>query len=58
MIFIQVKRYLKNFLFPRKNFISIKDFWDWPKYEHGWAARLVIDSEINWMYGPVPIADL
>lgn len=36
----------------------IKDFYDWPQYEHGWVAKFVIDSEINWMNGPVPIADL
>lgn len=37
---------------------TTKAFHDWPQYEHGWASRFVIDSEINWMNGPVPIADL
>jgi hypothetical protein len=41
-----------------KLFNSVKDFYDWPKYEYGWAARFVLDSEINWIDGPVPVADL
>lgn len=37
---------------------TMNDFNDWPQHEHGWGAKFVIDSEINWMNGPVPIADL
>lgn len=37
---------------------AVKDFYDWPRYRHGWAARFIIDSEVNWLNGPVPIADL
>ena len=41
-----------------KVYTSVKNFHDWPDYQHGWATRFVIDSEINWMKGDVPIADL
>lgn len=37
---------------------TVKNFYDWPEYQYGWLARFIIDSEINWMNGPVPIADL
>ncbi|MEX3018576.1 nucleotidyltransferase domain-containing protein [Kluyvera sp. STS39-E] len=37
---------------------SVKNFHDWPQYQHGWVAKFVIDSEINWLNGPVPITDL
>lgn len=37
---------------------AVKNFYNWPEYQHGWLARFIIDSEINWMNGVVPIADL
>lgn len=37
---------------------SVKKFHDWPQYQHGWVAKFVIDSEVNWLNGSVPIADL
>lgn len=37
---------------------AVKYFYKWPEYKNGWVARFVIDSEINWMNGAVPIGDL
>jgi predicted nucleotidyltransferase len=37
---------------------AIKNFRQWPEYDKGWLERFILDSEINWMYGTVPIADL
>lgn len=42
----------------RELYSAVKGFYDWPEYEHGWGAKFVIDSEINWMDKNVPIADL
>ncbi|CAM3369920.1 hypothetical protein SB6411_05850 [Klebsiella spallanzanii] len=35
----------------------IKDFYNWPQYQCGWVTKFVMDSEINWLNGPTPIAD-
>lgn len=36
----------------------VENFHTWPKSEKGWPSRFMLDSEINWMTGHVPVADL
>ncbi|MCK1995353.1 hypothetical protein MPH61_22505 [Peribacillus muralis] len=37
---------------------SVAQFHQWPKSEKGWHIRFMLDSELNWMTGHVPVADL
>lgn len=37
---------------------AIKNYHDWSQSPHGWPAQYVMDSEMNWMDGPTPVADL
>jgi hypothetical protein len=48
----------KNESNVKELYAAIKNFYSWPSFEYGWAAKFIIDSEINWMNGAVPIADL
>ncbi|MCK1994743.1 nucleotidyltransferase domain-containing protein [Peribacillus muralis] len=36
----------------------IHKFHNFPQYERGWHARFMLDSELNWMSGYVPVPDL
>lgn len=36
----------------------VTQFHQWPKSEKGWHIRFMLDSELNWMTGHVPVADL
>ncbi|OCT17248.1 hypothetical protein A8709_27335 [Paenibacillus pectinilyticus] len=37
---------------------SVTQFHPWPKSEKGWHIRFMLDSELNWMTGHVPVADI
>lgn len=37
---------------------TIKNFYDWPQSPYGWPVQYVKDSEMNWVDGPAPIADV
>jgi len=36
----------------------VTQFHQWPRSEKGWHIRFMLDSELNWMTGHVPVADL
>jgi predicted nucleotidyltransferase len=36
----------------------IKGFREWPVLENGWPAQFMLDSELNWQTGAIPIDDL
>ncbi|QHT58611.1 hypothetical protein GXP70_00520 [Paenibacillus lycopersici] len=36
----------------------VTQFYEWPRSEKGWHIRFMLDSELNWMTGHVPVADL
>ncbi|WP_315793416.1 nucleotidyltransferase domain-containing protein [Paenibacillus sp. BIC5C1] len=36
----------------------VTQFHQWPQSEKGWHIRFMLDSELNWMTGHVPVADL
>jgi len=36
----------------------VKGFQAWPAPPTGWPAQFMLDSELNWQSGPVPIDDL
>ncbi|MFE5318220.1 nucleotidyltransferase domain-containing protein [Paenibacillus sp. NPDC056579] len=36
----------------------VAKFYQWPRSEKGWHIRFMLDSELNWMTGHVPVADL
>ncbi|WP_028591754.1 nucleotidyltransferase domain-containing protein [Paenibacillus massiliensis] len=38
-------------------FDNVNQFRTWPKNEKGWHVRFMLDSELNWLSGYVPIAD-
>lgn len=35
----------------------VESFCEWPKSSKGWPSRFMLDSELNWMTGHVPVAD-
>lgn len=39
-------------------FDTVKSFHSWPEHQHGWVPQFVLDNELNWLDGPVPVADL
>lgn len=39
-------------------YACVSSFHSWPQSEKGWHVRFMLDSELNWMTGHVPVADL
>jgi hypothetical protein len=36
----------------------IRDFRDWGILDNGWPAQFMLDSELNWQTGAIPVDDL
>ncbi len=36
----------------------VRDFREWPILENGWPAQFMLDSELNWQTGAIPVDDL
>ena len=36
----------------------IRDFQDWGVLDNGWPAQFMLDSELNWQTGAIPVDDL
>ncbi|WP_407269933.1 nucleotidyltransferase domain-containing protein [Radiobacillus sp. PE A8.2] len=39
-------------------YTTVINFYDWPQSDKGWHTRFMLDNELNWLSGHVPVMDL